>query len=46
MIKNKRILIAGGGGSIGQELVRQLALFNKIFILDIDETNTFNLAEE
>lgn len=46
MIKNKRILIAGGAGSIGQELVRQLAPKNKIFILDINETSTFDLREE
>lgn len=45
-IKNKRILITGGAGSIGSELVRQLAPKNKIFILDIDETNTFDLSEE
>ena len=46
MIRNKRILIAGGAGSIGQELVRQLAPNNKIFILDINETGTFDLREE
>lgn len=46
MIKNRRILITGGGGSIGSELVRQLAIHNKIFILDIDETASFDLAEE
>lgn len=46
MIKDKRILISGGAGSIGSELVRQLAPDNKIFILDIDETRTFDLSEE
>ncbi len=46
MIKNKRILITGGAGSIGSELVRQLAPGNKIFILDQNETNTFDLREE
>lgn len=46
MIKNKRILIAGGGGSIGSELVRQLSIDNKIFILDINETGAFDLIEE
>lgn len=46
MIKDKRILISGGAGSIGSELVRQLSVDNKIFILDIDETRTFDLAEE
>lgn len=46
MIKEKRILIAGGGGSIGQELVRQLCLNNSIFILDQNETAAFDLTEE
>ena len=46
MIKNKRILVTGGAGSIGSELVRQLAPDNKIFILDQNETGTFDLREE
>lgn len=46
MISNKRCLIVGGAGSIGQELVRQLSLNNKIMIFDQDETRTFDLAEE
>lgn len=46
MIKNKRILITGGAGSIGSELVRQLAPGNKIFILDQNETGAFDLREE
>ena len=45
-MKNKRILIAGGSGSIGSELVRQLAPDNKIFILDSNESNTFSLSQE
>ncbi len=47
MIEEKRILITGGAGSIGSELVRQLAAKkNKIFILDQNETGTFDLREE
>ena len=46
MIKNKRILVTGGAGSIGQELVRQLAPKNKIFILDINENGAFSLRQE
>lgn len=46
MVKNKRILITGGAGSIGSELVRQLAPQNKIFILDQNESDTFDLREE
>lgn len=44
-MKNKRILITGGSGSIGSELARQLAVDNKIFILDINESH-FTLREE
>lgn len=46
MIKNKRILVSGGAGSIGSELVRQLAPQNKVFILDNNETGAFDLREE
>ena len=45
MIKDKRILVTGGAGSIGSELVRQLARDNKVFILDFDEA-AFSLSEE
>lgn len=45
-IKNKRILITGGAGSIGSELARQLCRKNKVFILDQNETATFDLREE
>lgn len=47
MIQNKNILITGGAGSIGSELVRQLAKFdNRIFILDFNETALFDLIVE
>lgn len=46
ILRDKRILVAGGAGSIGSELVRQLALHNKVFVLDINETGTFDLTEE
>ena len=45
-ITNKRILVSGGAGSIGSELVRQLAPYNKIFVLDLNETGAFDLREE
>ena len=45
MIKGKRILCTGGAGSIGSELVRQLAPRNKVFILDISE-NAYGLSQE
>lgn len=46
MIKNKNILITGGAGSIGSELVHQLARENRIFILDFNETALFDLISE
>lgn len=46
MIKNKKILITGCAGSIGSELLRQLAPNNKIFGVDINETGFFDLLEE
>lgn len=45
-IKGKRILITGGAGSIGSEIARQLAPGNKIWILDINESATFELRQE
>lgn len=46
--KNKVVLIIGGGGSIGSELCRQLALMHpkKIIILDIYENGAYNLQQE
>jgi len=45
-MKNKRIVCVGGAGSIGSELCRQLAKDNKIFVLDQDESATFDICEE
>lgn len=45
-MKNKRILIAGGAGSIGSELARQLAKKNKVYILDINESGVFDIVDE
>lgn len=45
MIKKKRILISGGAGSIGSELVRQLSKNNKIYILDNNESCLFDTIE-
>lgn len=46
MIKNKNVLVTGGAGSIGSELVRQLATDNRVFILDFNETALFDLISE
>ncbi|MDI6785329.1 MAG: nucleoside-diphosphate sugar epimerase/dehydratase [bacterium] len=42
-LKNKRVLITGGGGSIGSELGKQLAKFKleKLIILDHNENNIY-----
>ena len=45
-MRNKRILITGGAGSIGSELVRQLVPNNKVFVLDINETGMFDIVSE
>lgn len=41
-----RILVTGGAGSIGSELVRQLSKKHKVYILDINETGVNDLIEE
>lgn len=46
MIKNKIILVTGGAGSIGSEIVRQLAPKNTVYVVDLDETRMFDLVEE
>lgn len=45
-MKNKRILVTGGAGSIGSELVRQLCKDNKVYILDSNESAIFDLTDE
>ncbi len=46
--KDKVILITGGGGSIGSELCRQLAMMQpkKIIILDIYENGAYDVQQE
>ncbi|MGO1528919.1 MAG: polysaccharide biosynthesis protein [Senegalia sp. (in: firmicutes)] len=47
-INGKKILITGGGGSIGSELCRQIAKFKpkELIILDIYENNVYDLQNE
>lgn len=45
-ITNKRIVVFGGAGSIGSELVRQLAPKNKVYVVDINESGIFDLTQE
>lgn len=46
--KDKTILITGGGGSIGSELCRQLAVCQpkRLLILDIYENNAYEIQQE
>ena len=48
IIENKTCLITGGGGSIGSELVRQIAKNNPklILIIDIYENNAYEVQQE
>lgn len=47
-IKDKTILVTGGGGSIGSELCRQIAKFSpsKLLILDIYENSVYDVQME
>ena len=47
-IENKMVLVTGGGGSIGSELCRQIALHNpkSLIILDIYENNAYDIEQE
>lgn len=47
-IKDKVVLVTGGGGSIGSELCRQIALYHpkKLIIFDIYENNAYELQNE
>ncbi|MBR2877162.1 MAG: polysaccharide biosynthesis protein [Clostridia bacterium] len=46
--KNKRVLITGGGGSIGSELCRQIAKMSpaKLIILDVYENGAYEIQQE
>ena len=47
-IEGKRVLVTGGGGSIGSELCRQIAARNpaQLIIFDIYENNAYNIQQE
>lgn len=47
-IKNKVVLVTGGGGSIGSELCRQIASNNpkQLIILDIYENSAYEIEQE
>ncbi|MEI6102244.1 MAG: polysaccharide biosynthesis protein, partial [Eubacteriales bacterium] len=48
MITGKRVLVSGGGGSIGSELCRQIMRFGpeKLIIVDLYENSTYDLYKE
>ena len=47
-LKDKVVLVTGGGGSIGSELCRQIAQFHpkKLIIVDIYENNAYDIQME
>ena len=47
-IENKVVLVTGGGGSIGSELCRQIAMHKpkQLIILDIFENNAYDIEQE
>ena len=47
-IKDKVVMVTGGGGSIGSELCRQIAKYSpeKLIVLDIYENNAYDLQME
>lgn len=47
-VKDKIILVTGGGGSIGSELCRQIAAHNprRLIIVDIYENNAYDIQQE
>jgi FlaA1/EpsC-like NDP-sugar epimerase len=48
LIKGKKCMVTGGGGSIGSELVRQIAKYEpeQIIIVDIYENNAYEVQQE
>ncbi len=48
LVKNKTVLVSGGGGSIGSELCRQIMRFSpkKLIIVDIYENNAYDIQME
>lgn len=47
-VKNKVVLVTGGGGSIGSELCRQIANYQpkQLIIVDIYENNAYDIQQE
>lgn len=48
LIKNRVVLVTGGGGSIGSEICRQIVTYNprQLIILDIYENNLYDIEME
>ncbi len=47
-VKGKKVLVTGGGGSIGSEICRQIASHNpgQLIIVDIYENNAYEIQQE
>lgn len=47
LLRGRRVLVTGGGGSIGSEIVRQVSLFDPaaVVLVDHDETHLYEAAQ-
>ncbi|MCI5699674.1 MAG: polysaccharide biosynthesis protein [Lachnospiraceae bacterium] len=47
-VQNKTVLVTGGGGSIGSEICRQIAIHNprQLIVFDIYENNAYDIENE
>lgn len=47
-VRGKRVMVTGGGGSIGSELCRQIAKYGpkQLIIIDIYENNAYDIQQE
>ena len=47
-LSGKKVLVTGGGGTVGSELCRQISTYNiqSLIIIDVSENNAYNIQQE